>query len=107
MLLADLGKPPLPVLLVLLAVLGFSTGLSSLVMAQGKALMPPHLFGRGITLLNIGTMGGGFVVQFVSGAVINLFPAPDGVYPLAAYQLVFALQARRPAGRRGCLSRQP
>jgi len=33
------------------------------------------------------------VVQSVSGAVINLFPAPDGVYPLLAYQLVFALQA--------------
>lgn len=93
MLLAAVGNPPIPVLLVLLAVLGFSTGLSSLVMAQGKALLPPHLIGRGFTLLNIGTMGGGFVVQFVSGAVINLFPAPGGVYPLAAYQLVFALQA--------------
>jgi predicted MFS family arabinose efflux permease len=92
-LLAGLGKPPLPVLLILLAVLGFSTGLSSLVMAQGKSLLPPHLLGRGITLLNIGTMGGGFVVQFASGAVIDLFPAPDGVYPLLAYQLVFALQA--------------
>jgi predicted MFS family arabinose efflux permease len=92
-LLAILGKPPLPVLLILLAALGFSTGLSSLVMAQGKSLLPPHLLGRGITLLNIGTMGGGFVVQFASGAVINLFPAPDGVYPLLAYQLVFALQA--------------
>jgi MFS family permease len=92
-LLAVLGKPPLPVLLILLAVLGFSTGLSSLVMAQGKSLLPPHLLGRGITLLNIGTMGGGFVVQFVSGAVIDLFEAPGGVYPLAAYQVIFALQA--------------
>ena len=92
-LLAVLGKPPQPVLLILLAALGFSTGLSSLVMAQGKSLLPPHLLGRAITLLNIGTMGGGFVVQFVSGAVINLFPAPDGIYPLAAYQLVFAFQA--------------
>jgi predicted MFS family arabinose efflux permease len=91
--LAILGKPPLPVLVILLAALGFSTGLSSLVMAQGKSLLPPHLLGRGITLLNIGTMGGGFAVQFASGAVINLFPAPGGVYPLAAYQLVFALQA--------------
>jgi MFS family permease len=92
-LLAGLGKPPLPVLLILLAALGFSTGLSSLVMTQGKSLLPPHLLGRGITLLNIGTMGGGFMVQFISGAIINLFPAPDGVYPLVAYQLVFALQA--------------
>lgn len=93
LLLAILGKPPLSVLLVLLVTLGFCTGLSSLVMAQGRSLLPPHLLGRAITLLNIGTMGGGFVVQFVSGALINLFPAPDGVYPLIAYQLVFALQA--------------
>jgi MFS family permease len=92
-LLAAIGDPPVPLLLVLLAVLGFSTGLSSLVMAQGKTLLPPHLIGRGFTLLNIGTMGGGFVVQFLSGAVINLFSAPDGVYPLSAYRLVFALQA--------------
>ncbi len=92
-LLAAIGDPPVPMLLVLLAVLGFSTGLSSLVMAQGKTLLPPHLIGRGFTLLNIGTMGGGFLVQFLSGVVINLFSAPDGVYPLSAYRLVFALQA--------------
>jgi MFS family permease len=93
LLLAAIGNPPIPLLLVFFAMLGFSTGLSSLVMAQGKALLPPHLIGRGFTLLNIGTMGGGFLVQFVSGAVIDLFPAPGGIYPLAAYQLVFALQA--------------
>jgi len=92
-LLAYLGNPPVPILLVLLAVLGFSTGLSSLVMAQGKSLLPPHLLGRAITLLNIGTMGGGFLMQFVSGAVIGRFETPGGIYPLIAYQLVFAMQA--------------
>ncbi|HXF88676.1 MAG TPA: MFS transporter [Xanthobacteraceae bacterium] len=91
-LLALLGKPALPVLLVLLAVLGFSTGLTSLIMGQAKMLVPPHLLGRSFTLLNIGPMGGGFAVQFASGALINVFPSPGGVYPLEAYQLVFALQ---------------
>jgi hypothetical protein len=39
-------------------------------------------------------MGGGFVVQFVSGTIINLFPTtPAGAYPLEAYRLVFGLQA--------------
>jgi hypothetical protein len=39
-------------------------------------------------------MGGTFLVQAVSGFVIELFPtAPDGAYELAAYRLVFALQA--------------
>jgi hypothetical protein len=67
--------------------------MTSVVMAHGRSLVPRRLLGRTITLLNIGTMGGGFLVQFVSGAIINLFPATGGVYPLAAYQLVFGLQA--------------
>lgn len=92
-LLALWGNPPLPVLLVLLAVLGFSTGLTSLIMGQAKMLVPPHLLGRSFTLLNIGPMGGGFAVQFASGALINVFQSPGGVYPLEAYQLVFGLQA--------------
>jgi hypothetical protein len=63
------------------------------VMAHSRSLVPKHLLGRTITLLNIGTMGGGFVVQFVSGAIINLFPTTAGAYPLSAYRLVFGLQA--------------
>jgi hypothetical protein len=39
------------------------------------------------------SMGGVFVTQAVSGAVINLFPADAGRYPLVAYQCVFFLQA--------------
>jgi hypothetical protein len=38
-------------------------------------------------------MGGGFLVQFISGTIINRFPTQTGAYPLEAYRLVFALQA--------------
>jgi hypothetical protein len=38
-------------------------------------------------------MGGGFVVQLISGAVIDLFPTAGGAYPLDAYRLVFGMQA--------------
>ena len=65
--------------------IGFSTGMTSVVMSHGRSLVPPHLLGRAITLLNIGTMGGGFLVQFVSGTIINLFPTEAGAYPLEAY----------------------
>jgi MFS family permease len=92
-LLATLGTLPIPLLVAVFALVGFSTGMTSVVMAHGRSLVPRRLLGRTITLLNIGTMGGGFLVQFVSGAIINLFPATGGVYPLAAYQLVFGLQA--------------
>jgi MFS family permease len=87
------GVMPAPLLLFAFAMLGFSTGMTSVVMSHGRSLVPPHLLGRCITLLNIGTMGGGFLVQFVSGAVIDLFPNQDGAYPLEAYRLVFGLQA--------------
>ena len=46
-----------------------------------------------MTLFNIGTMGGTFVVQLSSGVLIDLFPAQGGVYPLDAYRAVFAAQA--------------
>jgi hypothetical protein len=46
-----------------------------------------------MTLLNIGTMGGGFAVQFISGVVIDQFPTEAGAYPLEAYRLVFGMQA--------------
>jgi MFS family permease len=87
------GNPSMPLLLIAFIGLGFSTGLSSILMAHGRTLVQPHLLGRCITLLNIGTMGGGFLVQFISGAVIGLFPTQDGAYPLDAYRLVFGLQA--------------
>ena len=61
--------------------------------AHGRSFLPPNLVGRGMTMFNIGTIGGAFVVQLVSGALIDLFPAQGGVYPLEAYRLVFGVQA--------------
>jgi MFS family permease len=91
--LATVGKLPTALLLIVFAMVGFSTGMTSVVMSHGRSLVPSHLLGRTITLLNIGTMGGGFLVQFISGTVINLFPAEGGAYPLEAYRVVFGLQA--------------
>jgi MFS family permease len=92
-LLAGFGTLPVPLLMGVFAMIGFATGMTSVVMSHGRSLVPPHLLGRTITLLNIGTMGGGFLVQFISGSVINLFPTAGETYPLEAYRLVFALQA--------------
>lgn len=90
---AAFGAMPAPLLIAVFALLGFSTGSVSIVLAHGRSLVPPHLLGRTMTLLNIGTMGGGFVVQLISGALIELFPSEGGAYPLEAYRLVFGLQA--------------
>ena len=75
------------------AAFGACSAFMPVVIAHGKALFPPALVGRGITLLNMATMGGGFVSQLASGLVMELFPADGGVYPLAAYRAIFLLQA--------------
>lgn len=91
--LAIIGRLPPWALVVWLGTYGVISAFTPLLIAHGKALFPPELVGRGMTVLNIGTMAGAFLSQTVSGAVINLFAAPDGVYPLTAYRVVFALQA--------------
>ena len=90
--LAVAAKPPISLLIVWMAVFGFLAFTPPLI-AHGKSLFPPHLVGRGLSLLNMGTMGGVFLTQAVTGAVIDLFSAVDGRYPLLAYRCVFLLQA--------------
>ena len=92
-LLAALGKPEPRTLAIWLTVFGCLPAFIPVLIAHGRSFLPPHLVGRGMTLFNIGTMGGTFVVQLASGALIDLFPAQAGVYPLDAYRLVFAVQA--------------
>jgi MFS family permease len=92
-LLAIVGKPEPFWLGVWLTVFGFLAAYLPVLIAHGRSFLPPRLVGRGMTLFNIGTMGGTFVVQLVSGALIDLFPSAEGVYPLDAYRLVFAVQA--------------
>ena len=92
-LLAAFGKLAPGTLAILLAVFGFTAAYIPVLIAHGRAFLPPRLVGRGITLFNVGTIGGVFASQLVTGALIDLFPAEGGVYPLDAYRLVFAFQA--------------
>jgi MFS family permease len=91
--LAVAGTLPRLPLLVWLAGFGALSGFTPVVIAHGKSLFPRELTGRGMTLLNMGSMGGVFVTQTVSGFAIDLFAPQNGAYPLDAYRLVFALQA--------------
>lgn len=71
---------------------GAVTAYTPVMIAHGKSLFPPHLVGRGMTILNMATMGGAFLSQTVTGFVINMFPIANGAYALDAYRAVFALQ---------------
>lgn len=77
-----------------LVCLGVSVAVTPMVMAHGKALFPSRLTGRGITLMNIGTMGGVFVMQTLTGVVMDAFGrTAAGGYPDAAYRSAFVLLA--------------
>ena len=87
------GKMPPAALVLFFVAIGLFSAYVSVLIAHGRALFPSRLVGRGLTVLNLGTMGGGFLSQTASGYVIDLFPAQGGIYPLSAYQTVFGLQA--------------
>jgi MFS family permease len=72
------------VLFVLIGVLGAGYGL---LMAHGRAFLPAHLTGRGVTLLNFFSIGGVGVAQFATGAVYSASAAPAD--PTAGYQAIF------------------
>jgi MFS family permease len=92
--LALVGTLPFVPLLAWLVAFGFLSAYTPVMMAHGKSLFPPHLVGRGITLLNMGTMAGVFFSQALTGLIIDLFPAAaEGAYPLDAFRAVFALQS--------------
>jgi MFS family permease len=70
---------------------GFGVAFTPILTAHGKSLFPPELTGRGITLMNIGAIGGTFLSQSVTGRLVDLVGrAPGGGYPPEAYRVVFA-----------------
>jgi predicted MFS family arabinose efflux permease len=77
-----------------LAVFGFAVAFTPILTAHGKSLFPRELTGRGITLMNIGAIGGTFVSQSVTGWLVDLVgKTPAGDYPPGAYRLVFGALA--------------
>lgn len=60
----------------------------ALFMAHGRALLPPHLVGRGVTFLNTFSIGGAGVLQFSSRGVFEA--AAANAPPVTAYTTLFA-----------------
>jgi predicted MFS family arabinose efflux permease len=63
-----------------LIVLGFFGSGYPLLMAHGKSFLPQHLVGRGVTFLNMFSIGGAGIMQFASRPV---FEAAQVAYPSA------------------------
>jgi MFS family permease len=71
----------------LLAVVGFFGASFPVLMAHGRAFFPPHLVGRGVTLLNMFSILGVALAQFGSRPVFAA--ASQGADPAAAYGRLF------------------
>ncbi|MEJ6393211.1 MFS transporter [Gymnodinialimonas sp. 2305UL16-5] len=74
--------------IVIFAVIGVCGASYPAVMSHGRAFLPPHLTGRGVTLLNMFGMGGAGVMQFASGPAHARFAQLVGTED--AYGLLFA-----------------
>ena len=60
--------PETTVVLVIIGMCGMGYGM---LMAHARAFLPPHLIGRGMTLMNFFSIGGVGMMQFVTGAVVT------------------------------------
>jgi predicted MFS family arabinose efflux permease len=77
-----------------LGVFGLFVAFSPSLTAHGKSLFPSALTGRGITLMNIGTIGGAFLSQSATGLLMDMVGrSGSGAYLPEGYRLVFAALA--------------
>lgn len=69
-----------------MALVGFLGGSFPVIIAHGRAFVPPHLVGRGVTLLNFFGIGGVGIMQFASGRIhANMAGADPSVPYLAIF----------------------
>ncbi|MBT1154524.1 MFS transporter [Aminobacter anthyllidis] len=72
---------------IVFVVIGVTGGSYGLLMAHARAFLPPHLIGRGVTLMNFFAIGGVGLMQFATGAVVTANVVPGD--PTAAYSALF------------------
>ncbi|MCB1313988.1 MAG: MFS transporter [Sedimentitalea sp.] len=75
----------------LLAAVGFLGGSFPVVIAHGRSFFPPHLVGRGVTLMNLFGIGGAGLMQFASGRLHTAMAGGPVAAPYAAIFGFFAL----------------
>jgi nitrate/nitrite transporter NarK len=76
----------------LLALVGLFGASFPLIMAHGRSFVPAHLVGRGVTLLNLFTIGGVAVFQMITARIHGAVSAVSGD-PMAPYGALFLFSA--------------
>ena len=82
---------PLGAVVFLLVTIGLCSGGYGILLAHSRAFFPPHLTGRGVTLLNFFSIGGIGAMQFATGAVVAAAAVP--AEPVVAYRSLFLFYA--------------
>lgn len=78
------------VAMALFALIGFFGSSFAMVIAHGRAFIPPALMGRGVTLLNLFGIGAAGLLQMATGRIFAATPATPASAPFAA---IFAAMA--------------
>lgn len=92
--LAMLPQPPLALSVALLVAIPFASSYALVTIAQGRALFPDRLAGRGVTTVNMAQVLGATALPAISGYIVGAFVGTAGATaPEAAYRAVFALLA--------------
>jgi predicted MFS family arabinose efflux permease len=86
--LALIAEPPLWLAVVLLVAFCFFCAYGTVIVAQGRALFPDRLAGRGVTTVNMAQCLGLAVLPAGTGYIVEAFGASD-----LAYRLTFAALA--------------
>lgn len=74
----------------LMVLIGLTGATFAMIVAHGRAFFPPHLVGRGVTLINLFGMGSVGISQMITG---RLHAAVAPVPPEAPYQALFLFYA--------------
>jgi predicted MFS family arabinose efflux permease len=82
-LLALLPRPPLALAIVLLTALCFFCAFGTVIVAQGRALFPDRLAGRGVTAVNMAQCLGLTVLPALVGYIVEAFGNADTAYRAA------------------------
>jgi MFS family permease len=89
--LAFMPSPAISTVTFMFAVIGVTGASYGLLVAHGRAFLPPELMGRGVTLLNFFSIGSVGLMQFATGGVVAASAVPDD--PAQAYSMLFAFYA--------------
>ncbi|MGE0724771.1 MAG: nitrate/nitrite transporter [Alphaproteobacteria bacterium] len=87
--LASLRQPPLWLAVALLVLFTFLAAYPIQIVAQGRALFPDRLAGRGVTTVNMAQLVGMVLLSVTSGAIVAAFAPVEGLAPEWAYRAVF------------------